>query len=344
MKEYFTGLERDWQMIEYAAEHFVAQGDRVVMLGRCGWRYKKTGKVVLTKKVNSWRFAGAARRSSTSNTTTPPRFWPQWSLSSGLLFQGLVFQELEIPEGGNNERVSRWRNRRHRPSRLIGLLRDAGHSGYWHDTIGRAKLAEIEKLGGEGVAVNAFDADGLKRAVVAAQPDAVIHQLTDLPDVSDPAQMAFHARKEFAASHRRHAQSDVGRERPRVSAGSWRRASPSSMRREQGPRRETDPLDSSEAQRMTIEGVKALEDAVLNTPGIDGIVLRYGRLYGPGTWFDKPGGAGAADDRCRGAGGAARGHARRARHLQHRRGRWRVLYREGPDGARIRPKIQNALN
>ncbi|MGA9323195.1 MAG: dTDP-glucose 4,6-dehydratase, partial [Xanthobacteraceae bacterium] len=27
-----------------------------------------------------------------------------------------------------------------------------------------------------------------------------------------------------------------------------------------------------------------LEGAVLNAPGIDGIVLRYGRLYGPGTW------------------------------------------------------------
>ena len=35
---------------------------------------------------------------------------------------------------------------------------------------------------------------------------------------------------------------------------------------------------------MTARGVRALEDASLNTPGIDGIVLRYGRLYGPGTW------------------------------------------------------------
>ena len=57
LKEYFAGLERDWQMIEYSAEHFVAQNDRVVMLGRCGWRYKKTGKVVWTRKANSWRFA-----------------------------------------------------------------------------------------------------------------------------------------------------------------------------------------------------------------------------------------------------------------------------------------------
>ena len=55
---YFDGLKRDWEMIEYVAEHFIAQGDRVVMLGRCGWRYKKTGKVVWTHKADSWRFSG----------------------------------------------------------------------------------------------------------------------------------------------------------------------------------------------------------------------------------------------------------------------------------------------
>jgi uncharacterized protein len=58
LKQYFDGLTQDWQMIEYAAEHFVAQGDRVVMLGRCAWRYKKTGKVVWTNKADSWRFVG----------------------------------------------------------------------------------------------------------------------------------------------------------------------------------------------------------------------------------------------------------------------------------------------
>jgi ketosteroid isomerase-like protein len=57
LKEYFAGLDRDWQMIEFATEHFVAQGDRVVMLGRCAFRYKKTGKVVWTHKADSWRMA-----------------------------------------------------------------------------------------------------------------------------------------------------------------------------------------------------------------------------------------------------------------------------------------------
>jgi nucleoside-diphosphate-sugar epimerase len=38
--------------------------------------------------------------------------------------------------------------------------------------------------------------------------------------------------------------------------------------------------------------VATLERLVTETPGIDGIVLRYGRLYGPGTWAERPDGAG----------------------------------------------------
>ncbi len=57
LKDYFDGISRDWEMMEYTVDHFVAQGDRVVMLGRCAWRYRKTDKVVWTPKADSWRFA-----------------------------------------------------------------------------------------------------------------------------------------------------------------------------------------------------------------------------------------------------------------------------------------------
>ena len=57
LAHYFAGLLRDWEMIEFVPEHFVAQDDRVVMLGRCSWRFKRTGKVVSTPKADSWRFA-----------------------------------------------------------------------------------------------------------------------------------------------------------------------------------------------------------------------------------------------------------------------------------------------
>jgi ketosteroid isomerase-like protein len=57
LSSYFDGLKRDWEMIEYKVDHFVAQGDRVVMLGRCSWRNRHSGKTVATPKVDSWRFA-----------------------------------------------------------------------------------------------------------------------------------------------------------------------------------------------------------------------------------------------------------------------------------------------
>lgn len=55
LKDYFAGLSRDWEMMEFVVEHFVAQGDRVVMLGRCAWKFRKTDKVVWTQKADSWR-------------------------------------------------------------------------------------------------------------------------------------------------------------------------------------------------------------------------------------------------------------------------------------------------
>jgi ketosteroid isomerase-like protein len=57
MGQYFEGLSRDWEMIEYVVDDFVAQGDRVVMLGRCTFRFRSNGKVVSTPKADSWRFA-----------------------------------------------------------------------------------------------------------------------------------------------------------------------------------------------------------------------------------------------------------------------------------------------
>ena len=55
--QYFAGITRDWEMLDYRVDHFVAQGDRVVMLGHCSWRAKGSGQVVSTPKADSWRFA-----------------------------------------------------------------------------------------------------------------------------------------------------------------------------------------------------------------------------------------------------------------------------------------------
>jgi ketosteroid isomerase-like protein len=57
LKDYFGGLARDWEMLDWKVDQFIAQGDRVVALSRCTWRFKKTGKVVSTPKADVWRLA-----------------------------------------------------------------------------------------------------------------------------------------------------------------------------------------------------------------------------------------------------------------------------------------------
>jgi nucleoside-diphosphate-sugar epimerase len=173
---------------------------------------------------------------------------------------------------------------------LLKLLRVAGHA-VTGTTRSQSKIAMIEALGARAVVADVFDADALRHAVIAAKPDVVIHQLTDLPDRIDPS--------DRAAMSERNSRLRIEGTRNLMSA-----AKAAGVRRvvaqsiafiyALGPKPygEGDALDGSEAQRVSIAGVVGLEDAVLKTQGIDGLVLRYGRLYGPGTWFEKPGGAG----------------------------------------------------
>src|SRR5688500_5672743 len=44
VRGYFEGLVKDWEMLSYDVDEYVAQGDRVVMLGRCAWKHRATGK------------------------------------------------------------------------------------------------------------------------------------------------------------------------------------------------------------------------------------------------------------------------------------------------------------
>ena len=52
VRGYFDALVADWAMVRYDADEFVAQGDRVVMIGRCVWKHRKTGKVVDSPKCD----------------------------------------------------------------------------------------------------------------------------------------------------------------------------------------------------------------------------------------------------------------------------------------------------
>ena len=53
--QYFQALAKEWEMLSYDANEFIAQGDRVVMVGRCEWRNRRTLKEIKTPKVDIFR-------------------------------------------------------------------------------------------------------------------------------------------------------------------------------------------------------------------------------------------------------------------------------------------------
>ena len=53
---YFAGLAADWEMIHFTPVEFVAQGDRVVVLSKVAFRFRKTGKVAESPKADVFRF------------------------------------------------------------------------------------------------------------------------------------------------------------------------------------------------------------------------------------------------------------------------------------------------
>lgn len=169
--------------------------------------------------------------------------------------------------------------------RLTPLLVADGHA-VTGTTRSAEKAAALKADSIEPVIVDVFDGSALRDAVGAARPDVVIHQLTDLPDVLDPARMADwlmrNARLRMAGTANLVAAAQAAGVR-RLIAQSIAFAYAEGPE----PHAETDPLaagDGDAPSAISARGVHSLEDAVTQARGIEGIVLRYGRLYGPGTW------------------------------------------------------------
>ena len=52
---FLSGIVSEWTMLHFTADHFIAEGDRVVMVGSMAWKSKKTGKTFESSKVDVWR-------------------------------------------------------------------------------------------------------------------------------------------------------------------------------------------------------------------------------------------------------------------------------------------------
>ena len=166
-----------------------------------------------------------------------------------------------------------------------------------HHVIGTTrKPTRVPELASQGVTpvvVDVFDAAALHSAVMTARPEVVIHQLTDLPPGLDPALMADarlrNARlREIGTRHLVSAARDAHAVRFIAQSLAFVYAPGPT------PYTETAPLNlasADEAAAISAQAVASLERQVLHGPFI-GIVLRYGRLYGPGTGFEQAHGPG----------------------------------------------------
>ena len=169
--------------------------------------------------------------------------------------------------------------------RLTPLLVAAGHQ-VTGTTRSTEKAEALRKQGADAIVVDVFDRTALRDAAVRVRPDVVIHQLTDLPQVFDPERRAEALRR----NARLRIEGTANLVAAAQAAGARRLIAQSiAFVYADGaePHAENDPLAPAEGDdlnALTARGVLTLEDATLNTPGIAGIVLRYGRLYGPGTW------------------------------------------------------------
>jgi nucleoside-diphosphate-sugar epimerase len=168
-------------------------------------------------------------------------------------------------------------------SRLTPLLLAAGYAVHAL-TRDAAKARDLETRGVHAVVGDVFDAGAVRDAVASAQPELVIHQLTDLPhsrdERGDPAALARNARIRIEGTqHLVDAALESGAKRMLAQSIAFAYADGPE------PHVETDPLDPA-----TRGSVITLERLVLESPPLIGTVLRYGSLYGSGTWFDEPAG------------------------------------------------------
>jgi nucleoside-diphosphate-sugar epimerase len=145
--------------------------------------------------------------------------------------------------------------------RLVPLLREAGH-----EVVGMTrspdKVGLLRGLGAAPVVCDVFDDDSLKKAVSGASVEMVMHQLTDLPDGVD--QLPTYRERS-------------NRMRTEGTRNLIEAARAAGVRRFIAQSIAWEPAGGAEA-------VQELERMVLD---FDGVVLRYGQLYGPGTFYEE---------------------------------------------------------
>jgi 2-alkyl-3-oxoalkanoate reductase len=172
---------------------------------------------------------------------------------------------------------------------LVPRLVERGH----HVTgTTRSRADELRALGAEPAVIDPLDAAAVREAVVAARPDVVVHQLTALAGLG----FGRNFDKAFAHTNRLRTEGTDHLIAAARAAGArrlvWQSYAGWPYARE-GSRLKTedDPLDPAPPAdaRETLAAIRHLEEAVIGARGMEGVVLRYGGFYGPGTSIDDGG-------------------------------------------------------
>jgi nucleoside-diphosphate-sugar epimerase len=168
--------------------------------------------------------------------------------------------------------------------RLVPMLVANGHHVTGTGTSERSAAA-IRAMGAQPVVVDGLDAVGIGEAVARAEPDAIIHEMTAISGTPD----FRHFDRWFALTNRLRTEGTEHLLAAAEASGVKRFVAQSftgwsNSREGSWIKTEADPLDANpvKEQTETLAAIKSLERAVLEAP-LEGIVVRYGGLYGPGS-------------------------------------------------------------
>jgi nucleoside-diphosphate-sugar epimerase len=174
-------------------------------------------------------------------------------------------------------------------SPLVPQLLKAGHE-VTAMTRSVVRATQLEAVGAESVVCDVFDADEVRAAMADASPEAVIHQLTSLP-----ARLDWGEPNVFDANNRVRTEGTRVLVDAALATGATRVVA-QSIAFAYAPT--GDRVKEEDAALFTdapppfggaVAAIVELEQRVTGTEGIEGLVLRYGMLYGPGTYHDRRG-------------------------------------------------------
>jgi 2-alkyl-3-oxoalkanoate reductase len=159
-----------------------------------------------------------------------------------------------------------------------------------HEVVGLtrtpSKQDRIRELGAKPAVADALDPEAVAQVVAEAEPEAVIHELTSI----DTASFTRSIDKMFAGTNRLRTEGTDHLLAAARAVGTRRFIAQSfagwPFERTGGPiKTEEDPLQSSPPKTVseTLSAIRYLEETVTGADGIEGVALRYGGFYGPGT-------------------------------------------------------------